>query len=570
MEVVNYNDKIRNFILTKLDYNNNKDNYEELRKKADDLYKIIEEDENKKRLFIGVMYLTSYIVNYIALKKYPEDENLKNDVEFLKSFSSVDEFIYSLDDDIFFTLCQDTALFASYDYYSKKMCILKSIKDKNFILKMFPFFVNDIVGYCSEYTPSYITDYYYKRKLDVKDENVAMEDAVCFGVEFLIKLEKQDPENYEKVFDSIIKLYYTYNKYLLSNGLELDYYAEDTMSMIENDIDSLKMFSINNGDLLEPIVRDFLSFSILPIERQKEIFEAKKIKTYNPNIMIRKKICNMFKDLDIFDEECADEYQEELEEIKESEDFDKIVKVLYIDSMSNNYFEYLSLPNDEDVKLNYEYMKDFSNIDQFKMDLLENDMVFLMAISDSIYFHNLSLIDKKQMINTMINEDAYSSYIIDDYLSDIISYNRNYNVDDAYNLYKGEYLNAKDKKIAIARATKSLKLDLMDLEIFDKNNYNEIMYDISKIFYEYNKYLFDNNLKLDEENINIISIMESNLDNYFEKLNENDVLIEKIINSFYEYLSLNKNNKQDIDLYFKNLEDKGNVKIFNKKNKNSN
>lgn len=570
MKVVNYNDKIRNFILTKLDYNNNKDCYEELRKKADDLYKIIEEDENKKRLFIGVMYLTSYIVNYIALKKYPEDENLRNDVEFLKSFSSVDEFIYCLDDDIFFTLCQDTALFASYDYYSKKMCILKSIEDKNFILKMFPFFVNDIVGYGSEYTPSYITNYYYKRKLDVKDKNVAIEDAVCFGVEFLIKLEKQDPENYEKVFDSIIKLYYTYNKYLLSNGLELDYYAEDIMSMIENDIDSLKMFSINNGDLLEPIVRDYLSFSILTKEQQKEIINYKKIKTYNPNILIRKKLCNMFKDLDIFDEECANEYQEELEEIKESEDFDKIVKVLYIDSMSNNYFEYLSLPNDEDVKLNYEYMKDFSNIDQFKMDLLENDMVFLMAISDSIYFHNLSLIDKKQMINTMINEDAYSSYIIDDYLSDIISYNRNYNVDDAYNLYKGEYLNVKDKKIAIARATKNLKLDLMDLEIFDKNNYNEIMYDISKIFYEYNKYLFDNNLKSNKENINIISMMESNLDNYFKILNENVVLVEMVINSFYEYLSLNKNIKQDIDLYFKNLEDKGNVKIFNKKNKNSN
>ena len=210
MEAVNYNDKIRNFILTKLDYKKNKDNYEELRKKADDLYKIIEEDENKKRLFIGVMYLTSYIVNYIALIRYPEDENLRNDVEFLKNFSSIDEFIYSLDDEIFFTLCQDTALFASYDYYSKKMCILKSIKDKKFILKMFPFFVNDIVGYGSEYTPSCITDYYYKRKLDVKDENVAMEDAVCFGVEFLIKLEKQDPENYDKVFDSIIKLYYKY------------------------------------------------------------------------------------------------------------------------------------------------------------------------------------------------------------------------------------------------------------------------------------------------------------------------------------------------------------------------
>lgn len=278
----------------------------------------------------------------------------------------------------------------------------------------------------------------------------------------------------------------------------------------------------------------------------------------------------MFKDLDIFDEECANEYQEELEEIKESEDFDKIVKVLYIDSMSNNYFKYLSLPSDEDVKLNYEYMKDFSNIDQFKMDLLENDMVFLMAISDSIYFHNLSLIDKKQMINTLLNEKAYSSYIIDDYLSDIISYNRNYNVDDAYNLYKKEYLDVKDKKIAVARATKNLKLDLMDLEIFDKNNYNKIMYDISKIFYEYNKYLFDNNLKSNKENINIINMMESNLDNYFKMLNENVVLVEMVINSFYEYLSLNKNIKQDIDLYFKNLEDKGKVKIFNKKNKNSN
>ena len=48
MKVVNYNDKIRNFILTKLDYNKNKDCYEELRKNVDDLYKIIEEDENKK------------------------------------------------------------------------------------------------------------------------------------------------------------------------------------------------------------------------------------------------------------------------------------------------------------------------------------------------------------------------------------------------------------------------------------------------------------------------------------------------------------------------------------------
>lgn len=203
----------------------------------------------------------------------------------------------------------------------------------------------------------------------------------------------------------MVKTYYVYNKYLLSNKEDLDEYAIDIMSMIESNVKDLMMFSSNNGDLLEPIVRDYLSYSLLPEYKKIEIQNFYKNKDdqinlnrsviNNPNTKIRKKLSDNFDVMNSFDEETVDYYANELETLKNSDVFDEIVSVLYIDSMSISYYKHLAFPTDEDVRLDFEYLKEFSDIKDFKMQLLENDMMLLDAISKSISFYNMSILSKK-------------------------------------------------------------------------------------------------------------------------------------------------------------------------------
>lgn len=579
MRVVNYNDIFRNFISKKLTISNNGDE-EEYISCINELYSHLLENEQDFNFSISIMYLTSYIVNYVAFRKYPEDETLINNVDFLRSFSSVDELINIMDEDIFRTLCDDTVLFDKSCYYVRKKYIMESMDDKNFLLKMVPNFINDIIKYGMKYTPSYILDEYYKRFKETGDENVALEDSICFGTEFLIKLEEDDIDNYKEVFYNMVKTYYVYNKYLLSNKEDLDEYAIDIVSMIESDVKGLMMFSSNNGNLLEPIVRDYLSYNLLPENKKIEIqnfyksrdnqIDLNRSVINNPNTKIRKKLSEVFDVTNSFDEETVSYYSNELENLKNSDVFDEIVNVLYIDCMSISYYDYLSLPTDKDARLDFEYLKEISNIRDFKMQLLENDMLLLDAISKSISFYNMSILNKKELLKNLISANAYESYVSKGYVLDILEFNRDYDMFDAIELYDEIYIDVRDKKIAAAEATALLGADLLDLSILDKKNYDSIIYELSKTFYEYNKYLFDQNIEYEKENEEIIISMEKDLDAFLNKVKDDYALREKVIYSFYEYVSCNKTKKQDVLSYFDELDNAGKVKIFSKKNKNSN
>lgn len=579
MKVVNYNDIFRNFISKKLTISED-NGEEEYVSCVRELYDHLLENEEAFNFSISIMYLTSYIVNYVAFRKYPDDEVLINNVNFLRSFSSVDELINIMDEDIFKTLCDDTVLFDTSCYYVRKKYIMESMNNKNFLLKMVPNFINDVIMYSMKYTPSYILNEYYKRYKETGDKNVALEDSICFGTEFLIKLEEDDIDNYKEVFYNMVRTYYVYNKYLLSNKEDLDEYAIDIMSMIESNVKDLMMFSSNNGDLLEPIVRDYLSYSLLPEDKKIEIQNFYKNKDdqinlnrsviNNPNTKIRKKLSDNFDVMNSFDEETVDYYANELETLKNSDVFDEIVSVLYIDSMSISYYNHLAFPTDEDVRLDFEYLKEFSDIKDFKMQLLENDMMLLDAISKSISFYNMSILSKKELLKNLISVNAYDSYISKGYVLDIFEFNRDYDMFDAIKLYDEIYIDVRDKKIAASEATACLGADLLDLNILDKKNYDSIIYELSKIFYEYNKYLFDQNYEFERENEEIIILMEKNLDDFLNKVKDDYLLREKIICSFYEYVSCDKTKKQDILSYFDELDNAGKVKIFSKKNKNSN
>lgn len=579
MEVLSYNDFFRKFISEKLT-NLKVESEKEYDFFVSMLYDELLENKEFFDISVSVMYLTSYVVNYVSFKMFPEDKTLINNVDFLRSFSSIDELINIMDEDIFRTLCDDTVLFDTSCYYVRKKYIMESMNDKKFLLKMVPSFIIDMIVYGIKYTPSYILDEYYRRLKETKDKSVALEDSICFGVEFLIKLEEDDIDNYKEVFHNMIKTYYVYNKYLLSNKEDLDEYAIDIMSMIESNVKDLMMFSSNNGDLLEPIVRDYLSYSLLPEDKKIEIenfykneytqIMLKRPFINNTNTKIRKKLSDAFSVINFFNEQTVSYYTNELEDLKNSDIFDEIVNVLYIDCMSIGYYDYLAFPTDYDLRLDFEYLKEFSDIRDFKVQLLENDMILLDAISNSISFYNMPLLSKKELLKTLINSNAYELYISKVYLLDIFEFNRDYDIFDAIKLYDEIYIDVMDKKIAAAKATACLDADLLDLNILDKKNYDSMIYELAQIFYEYNKYLFDQNLEFEKENEEMIILMEKNLDNFLNKVKDDFGLREKIICSFYEYVSCDKSKKQDVLSYFNELDNAGKVKIFSKKNKNSN
>lgn len=276
MELFNYNDIIRKYIL------NEEKAFEIKTDEEYDCYvdSVYDKIKNKScfPLLIGVMYLTSYMVNYVMYKRYPDDEEILNDMLALNSFSSIEELINSMNNELFAFLYDDLILFEDLSYYIKKQCVIENLDNKNELMKIMPIFMYDIISYGKEYTASYITDEYKKRYIDCKDEKVALEDSICFGIEFLIELEGNDRNNYEKIFYDIVEKYYDYNKHLLSQNKELDEYATDIMELIEGDVEILLSSSINNGMLLEPIVRDFLSYELLPKEEKEKVKKFGKIK----------------------------------------------------------------------------------------------------------------------------------------------------------------------------------------------------------------------------------------------------------------------------------------------------
>ena len=127
------------------------------------------------------------------------------------------------------------------------------------------------------------------------------------------------------------------------------------------------------------------------------------------------------------------------------------------------------------------------SIDEFKKDLLENDMVLLDAIDKSTVFSDFTLLTKKEVLLTLENDDVFGSFLTDNYIFDKLSSARDYDLEDAKLLYREKLLSIKDKKLAVAHSTSELLADLRTLRDICIDNYKEILYDLTEIYYEYNK-----------------------------------------------------------------------------------
>lgn len=569
----NINDIIRNKI-SKRFYSKNSEEFDQ---KIDEFFCEVMNNKKDNKMDISVIYLTSFMINYLTYSRFKEDDEVKMNMSRLLGFSSLDDFINKLDKETLKMMIKDVIYFNNFCYFIKKKYVLKSLEKTKKIIKLAPTYFMDVLSYNKNFTVKDIIGEYNRSYKDCFNHNVALEDAICYAVDNILDLYDNNIDNYKSIMIDIINTYYMYNRYLLLSDSKMDENAIDIMDFLEYDTPGSILYASSDSEFLESVIRDYLSYELLDDKNKNEIINylkscKRKEIINNPNDKIRDMLKNNFKNINIYDEEEVKDNIDIITKLKESSYFDFIVSVLYTDSMYLNYYDYFSFPNDFDIKTNYEYIKNMKSIDEFKKDLLENDMVLLDAIDKSTVFSDFTLLTKKEVLLTLENDDVFGSFLTDNYIFDKLSSARRYDLEDAKMIYIEKLLSIKDKKLAVAHSTSELLADLRTLRDICIDNYKEILYDLTEIYYEYNKYMFDNenDIDIDIEDRHILKYIDNDLNAFLVQIEGNEKVLEKLSNSFYKYISLANLDKDKIKHYYDNLCKNGKVKVFNKKKRGSN
>lgn len=567
----NINDIIRNKI-SKRFYSKNSEEFDQ---KIDEFFCEVMNNKKDNKMDISVIYLTSFMINYLTYSRFKEDDEVKMNMARLLGFSSLDDFINKLDKETLKVMIKDVIYFNNFCYFIKKKYVLKSLEKTKKIIKLAPTYFMDVLSYNKNFTVKDIIGEYNRSYKDCFNHNVALEDAICYAVDNILDLYDNNIDNYKSIMIDIINTYYMYNRYLLLSDSKMDENAIDIMDFLEYDTPGSILYASSDSEFLESVIRDYLSYELLDDKNKNEIINylkscKRKEIINNPNDKVRDMLKNNFKNINIYDEEEVKDNIDIITKLKESSYFDFIVSVLYTDSMYLNYYDYFSFPNDFDIKTNYEYIKNMKSIDEFKKDLLENDMVLLDAIDKSTVFSDFTLLTKKEVLLTLENDDVFGSFLTDNYIFDKLSSARRYDLEDAKMIYREKLLSIKDKKLAVAHSTSELLADLRTLRDICIDNYKEILYDLTEIYYEYNKYMFDNENDIDIEDRHILKYIDNDLNTFLVQIEGNEKVLEKLSNSFYKYISLANLDKDKIKHYYDNLCKNGKVKVFNKKKRGSN
>lgn len=495
----------------------------EYEKEIETFYNEIKNNPERNILSIDVLYSTSFMINYLTYSMFPDDYVVKNEMACLLGFSSIYDFVRKVDKNTFKKMCEDVITFYDSCYFVRKKYVLKSLEQNEKIIRMTPNYLMDVCTYSKEFNVNDIISEYNKSYQFCNDKDEALEDTICYAIEIL--------------------------------------------------------FLLYDNEALEPIIRDYLTYEILDEAKKKEIhafnknpYSKRENEIVNPNDRVRSFLKKLYYQINPFNNPSNEEdleKNETLENLKDSPYFDCVVDVLYIDSMYMAYMDYMASLSDED-KYDYEYIKDMNSISEFKMYLLDSNVILLDAILKSLSFYDFSLMSKKDVISSLENGNVFDNFLITNYVFDKMSYNRNFDLNDAFDIYINELISIKDRKLAVANATGALQADLLDLSVMYPKNYEDMLYDLAKIYYEYKKYLFDKENKSDALDDNMLKSIDKNLDDFLMRLKDDEEVLERVVNTFYEYVSFGNLDKDKIKVYYENLCKEGKAKVFSKKKRGSN
>lgn len=281
MKVVNYNDDFRKKVYELALKLNKKENYndEKFVNLFSEFYNNIKKGSPFYDYLLGLVFETAYLVTSFSCTIYQHDDELKNSMSYLKSFSNIDELRDRLTINVFLNFLIDVETFYNSDLHYKKIVVENALKDKGYLINLFPCFLNDVMFYLNKYDASVILDTYYE-KVQSKDED-PINNTILENLDDLIVLEEKDFDSYKYVVLEIIEIFYKYKKYLLSKGFLYDNsdkedetddgYDIDIISMLENDLLASVYFSIKNESFLKRIISGYIEYKLLPCEKVREI-----------------------------------------------------------------------------------------------------------------------------------------------------------------------------------------------------------------------------------------------------------------------------------------------------------
>lgn len=275
MKIVNLNDKIRKYLSRLIKDMSIKEEDNKCYDLFYDLYDNVKNNSGAYDYLLGLVFESSYVITKFTLKMYPDDKELMENFSNLKKVSNIEDLKIMLTMDLFLELLYDTDCFYDSDSYFKRNVVEYSLEDKDFLMKIFPSFLIDVLSYLNMYdTTSILNNYNDRKKQNDKD---AFNNTIKMSVEDLINLEQKDFEAYKYIILEMIEVFYAYKKYMIYNNYIYDDIDIIILSMIEENLISIIYYSINNISMLEKIITGYLEYSLLSIEDKKDINE------YNSN-----------------------------------------------------------------------------------------------------------------------------------------------------------------------------------------------------------------------------------------------------------------------------------------------
>lgn len=271
MKVVNYNDELRDKITNEVN-KMGKISLEESGYAIYDLYDRVKSNCGIYDYVLGLLFETRYLISSFFKSKYPKDEELAKDYLELTLYNNFNDIKKNISLEDFTSYLGDCYFFSKLENDIKKEIIKNAFMDKDYLVKIFPGFLNDVFFYLNNYDTSCIIDNYNQR-VECGDEKAYL-NSISENVNKLIDLKENDYNAYVYNILEMSEDFYIYKQYILSSKKCVDKNDEKIIGMIESDLDDFILAS-NNQIVLRLLLDGYLKYNLLS-ENAKQ-----KIKKYN-------------------------------------------------------------------------------------------------------------------------------------------------------------------------------------------------------------------------------------------------------------------------------------------------
>ena len=522
-----------------------------------DLYFLFKTNEK----YLGSLYATSYIYkkSINGEKENVESNRLKRIIESKTMGDSLD--IYTFCD-----MCKDNINFKKLRKSDKRKLFLNA-KEDLFLRENIELYNYDFLYHMLFFNKNLIMKKYEKNSKEFDNFNEVLDETAINASYFISNLAYDDYDNYVKIFNELADIYYKYNSYLMENGIDIKtndiehtlYYTR-MIDMRKNDL--LKE-SMGNSDVIDSFVKDYIKYEILPKEVKDKINNVELDRNNrNSNTKIREFLWEYFSDIDEFDDENIEKYDKYINAIEESDIYDDIIDVIYNDTYSIISYEYLVNSN-KAFEGEYEYIKSFNDIEEFKMALQEDKITLLNYATYSADYYKTPFLDKRNIIYDLDENGVYSESLNDVYKDDKNYYIKKPSINYIETMYKEVYKDCcYDPLSALINVKSTMTIDILDLKKRNKKEYFDIMYDLLKEYQIYK--ISSSNDKIYEKDNDILDKINNNMNDFINNIDTYE--LDYILNEYLVYYSLPLEEKENLKSNLINKQKSGKVKLIKRKN----